>query len=56
VAARGATIHRGEPKTATLTAKSNLDSQQSKFGSVKYKRINCLLLIYFPLQSFQRRQ
>jgi hypothetical protein len=44
---RGATIHRGAPKTAILSAKSILDSQQSKFGWVQYKRINCVLLIYF---------
>jgi hypothetical protein len=53
---RGAMIHRDAPKTAIFTAKSNLDSQQSKFGSVQYKRIKCVLLIYFAFQSFQRPQ
>jgi hypothetical protein len=37
IGCRGATIHRGTPKTAIRTAKSNLNSLQSRFGLVQNK-------------------
>jgi hypothetical protein len=52
---RDATIHRGAPETVILTAKSILDLQQSKFGSVQYTRIKLCTTCLFSSPIFSTR-